>query len=180
MDDLLSRLTPEQAREVLRRLCEKDGAIRDAAVAEARAMLADVDVDDVARDVFDALDSIDVHDLWDRAGPKRDGYVPPGEMAFEMVEEEIEPFLDQARRYRELGMNSEEDLVVMGVLKGLYCYAQESKSEFKDWAADIPGECFGDVLRLLRKEHKNKTLLKKMNQFIEVACPTWSKWHVKG
>lgn len=180
MDDLLSGLTPEQAREVLRRLCEGDGAIREAAAAEARAILEAVDVDDIAGDVFDALDSIDVHDLWDRAGPKRDGYVPPDEMAFEMVEEEIESFLDQARRYRELGMKREEKRVVMGILKGLYRYDQESRSEFKDWATDIAGECFGNILSRWRKGGKDKVLTTEMNQYIEDACPKWSKRYTRS
>jgi hypothetical protein len=49
----------------------------EAIAAEARRVLAVVDIDEVADDVFGVLDTIDVQDCWDRAGPDRDGYTSP-------------------------------------------------------------------------------------------------------
>jgi len=39
----------------------------------------------------------------------------------------------------------------MGVLKGIYMYEHDSNSEFKDWATDIPGECFRELLDKWKK-----------------------------
>ncbi len=63
----------------------------------------------------------------------------------------------------------------MGVLKGLYIYEKESKSEFKDWATDIPGECFNSVLdnwrdRVLKNDH-----IIEMDSFLKEVCPDWIK-----
>ncbi len=42
-------------------------------------------------------------------------------------------------------MPKEAKLSCMGVPKGIYKYVHESKSEFKDWAVDVPGECFSAI-----------------------------------
>lgn len=68
MDDVIKKLTPEQARAVVLRLTAKPGAIRDAVLAEARHVLSEIDLDEIAEEVFFVLDSIDVQDCWDRAG----------------------------------------------------------------------------------------------------------------
>jgi len=76
---MISKLTPEQALEVVRRLCDKGGAIRDAVLAEARNVLCEIDLDEIAGEVFSVLDSIDVQNCWDRAGSSREGYTSPEE-----------------------------------------------------------------------------------------------------
>jgi hypothetical protein len=50
MHDVIDKLTPEQALEVVVRLSDKGGGIRDAVLAEARAVLSEVDLDKVAED----------------------------------------------------------------------------------------------------------------------------------
>ena len=45
----------------------------------------------------------------------------------------FEPFYDQAKRYRELGMPEQETTYCMGVILGIYRYEHESKSEFRKW-----------------------------------------------
>ena len=111
MYDAIKKLTPEQALEVVMRLSDKGGAIREAVVAESRNVLSEVDLDEIAEDVFVVLDSIDVQDCWDRAGGSRDGYTSPEEAAVELIEEELQPFFDQAERYHELGMTEEEAIL---------------------------------------------------------------------
>jgi hypothetical protein len=73
MDDVIKKLTAEQALEVVNRLSEKGGKIREAVLAEARNLLTAVDVNETADDVFSVLDSIDVQDCWDRSGSSRHG-----------------------------------------------------------------------------------------------------------
>jgi len=66
----------------------------------------------------------------------------------------------------------------MGILKGIYQYEEDSGSEFKDWAADVPGECFGYILNEWKKRNRNKNNLKEIKDFIENECPTWSEWAI--
>lgn len=100
-------------------------------------------------------------------------------MAVEMMEEELEPYNKEVVKYLELGMAKEAKLYCMGVLKGIYQYEQESKSEFKDWAADVAGECFGYLLEEWKKRINNKDDLIEMDKFLEKECSKWAKWAVK-
>jgi hypothetical protein len=87
---------------------EKGGEIREVVLLEVKNLLMAVDEDETADEVFCVLDSIDVQDCWDRSGSSRHGYTEPSEAAVELVEEELQPFYDQAKRYRELGMAEQE------------------------------------------------------------------------
>ncbi len=96
-----------------------------------------------------------------------------------MMEEALDPYNQQVTKYLELGMIKEAKFYCMGVLKGIYQYAQESKSEFKDWAIDIPEECFGYLLEEWKKGTKGKDELNEMNKFLEKECSDWSEWASK-
>jgi hypothetical protein len=52
MNELLSKLTGEQALEVLQRLAKEKGAVATAILTEAKRVLATVDVEEVADEVF--------------------------------------------------------------------------------------------------------------------------------
>jgi hypothetical protein len=175
MNDLLSRLTGEQALDVLQRLAQEKGTVATAFLTEAKRVLATVDVEEVADEVFGQLDMIDVQDCWDRAGSHRDGYTAPDEAAVQMLEEELQPFVDQVERYRSLGMAKQEQAYCMGVILGTYRYENESKSEFKDWCTDIPIECAGGLLNDWRKRNRNAAAAGAMDEFIRQRCPDWAK-----
>ena len=173
MKNILSNISPEQAHCILERLWDKGGDIQKTIQIEAEQILVDVDADDVAQDVFFALDCIDVHELWDRSGANRDGYISSEEMAMDMIEDELSQFCDQIDNYHKLEMYEEEKIYCMGVLKGLYIFEKDSKSEFKDWATDIPGECFTSIIDNWRGQVTKKAHLKEMDNFITEICPNW-------
>jgi hypothetical protein len=77
MTDVIGKLTAEQALEIVERLYRKGGDMRDAVVAEAMNLLTQFSLDDIAEEVFDALDLIDAQDCLDQAGALRDGYTSP-------------------------------------------------------------------------------------------------------
>jgi hypothetical protein len=62
MDKVISKLTPQQALEVVIRLSDKGGAIRDAVLAEAGNVMSEFDLDQIADEVYFVLDSVDVQD----------------------------------------------------------------------------------------------------------------------
>ena len=174
--DILKQLTPEQALKVVRRLYERNVDVRQAVMEEANSVLEAINCDETAEEVFFTLDSIDVQDLWNNSGARRDGYISPDEAAIEMVEDELEPFFDQVRRYHQLRMFPQEQTYCMGVLQGIYRFDQESKSQFKDWAIDIPIECFGYLLGEWRKDCQSSTATTEMDEFIRNSCPNWAKY----
>ena len=159
------------------RLSEEGGAIRNAVVAEARNVLSGIDLDQIANEVFFVLDSVDVRDCWDRAGSSRDGYTSPDEAAVELVEEQLRPFSDQAGRYHDLGMADEEATYCQGVILGIYRYEHESKSEFREWAVDIPIECAGALLTDWRERGQDSISAAAMEEFIrDRCCPHWARY----
>ena len=67
-------------------------------------LLSAVDAGDVASEVLADLESLSVEDVWDRAGPRRDGYSDPSEVAAEMIDKALEPYADEVEHLIGLGM----------------------------------------------------------------------------
>jgi hypothetical protein len=176
MDDMISKLTAEQALKIVERLARKGGNIREAVITEAMNVLTEIDLDGTADEVFVVLDSIDVQDCWDRSGSSRDRYASPDEAAAEIIEEELQPFFDQVERYHELEMPAQEAAYCMGVIFGIYRFERESKSEFKDWSVDIAAECARLLLGKWCELNREKPSRNAMNEFIRERCPEWAKW----
>ena len=174
-DDIFDKISPNEALEILRQITKTDKNLKKKIIELADNLFRDVDVDAICEDVFYALDGIDVHELWDRAGPKTDDYTSPEDMAVEMFEEALEPFVKELYRLLDLKMHQEAKLYCMGILKGIYQYKEDSGSEFKDWATDVPGESFGDVLNEWKKRNSNNKDKNEMKDFISNECPNWSK-----
>jgi len=180
MDDVIKKkLTAEQALEVVKRLNEKGGEIREVVLLEVKNLLMAVDVDETADEVFCVLDSIDVRDCWDRSGSSRHGYTEPSQAAVELVEEELHPFYDQAKRYREMGMAEQETTYCMGVILVIYRYEHESKSEFREWCVDVPIECAGYLLDMWQERNQGTASAEAMDEFIRHRCPKWAKYLIR-
>ena len=173
MRDVIGKLTSAEALEIIERLCRKSDELRETIAAEAMNLLAEVDLDDIADEVFDALDSIDVQDCWDQAGGSSEGYTSPDETAFDLFEEELQPFFDQVERYHELDMPEQEAAYCMAIILGLYRFEHESKSEFKQWAEDIPADCAGNLLEEWRERNPEQARIGARHAFIRERCPKW-------
>lgn len=173
--DLINKLTGLQALQILRRLIDKEGVVSETVEKVAREILSDVDIEEVAEDVFWALDTIDVHDCWNMAGASYDEYISPEDAAVILVEEALQEFVDQINRYHELGMLMEEQLYCVGIVLGAYRYEQDSDSEFKDWCADMPLECVRSVLDDWRKRTTNTASSIAVNDLIKLQCPKWAE-----
>jgi len=175
MNNMISKLTGEQALKILARLTRKEGKLREAVLTEAMNVLTKIDLDQTAEEVVAVLDSVDVQDCWDRSGGSRDGYTSPDEAAAEIIEEELQPFVDQVERYHELKLPTQEATCCMGIILGLYRWERESESEFRQWSEDIPAECAGPLLDQWRKRNPERTRLNAMCEFVRTRCPEWAK-----
>jgi hypothetical protein len=137
--------------------------------------MTDIDIEEVSEDVMSSLNFIDVHELWDRSGSNSYGeYTSPEEMAFEMVEEELDPFNQEVFRLCDLKMYKEATDSCEGVLWGIYRFEHESECEFKDWASDVPGECFDYLEEEYKKRCKDKKQVKRIEDFIVKECSKWA------
>ena len=176
MKDILNQITPQEALTILHQLAQSDKKIKDKILKLAINEITDVDIDEICNEVFSELDSIDVHELWDRSGSNSYGeYTSPEEMAFEMVEDVLEPFNEEVFRLLDLKMYSEATDYCKGVLKGIYDFDNKSTSEFKDWAEDVAGECFSYLEEEFSNRCKDRKSLKLFSQFIEDKFSKWSR-----
>jgi len=165
--NLLDTINPDDALHILRTIYAEDKKIADKIERVANQYLSDVDIDQIAKEVYSELDGLEVEELWDRSGPSHKGYAEPGEMAYEMLEEVLEPFIAQIKKYQDLAKPKEAKLYCMGIIKGISQYEKESKSEFKGWAGDGVGECSQWVLLEWEKGNKSVDDRKEMKEFIK-------------
>ena len=170
---ILEAITAEDAVTILRHLAENDADMAKRIEDVAMELFSGVDADDIASQVQMELESLNVEDVWDRSGSTSQGYVDPGDASWQMFEEALEPIEEQLNKYKELSMDTEAKLLCMGMLKGIYDFANESNTEYKDWAVDAPGEFFMIVLDDWRNWTKKRKDLAEMDEFIEKHCPEW-------
>ncbi len=176
-NDILNKISSNEALEILRQITKTDKRLKKRIIELAEDLLRDIDVDDVCEDVFYALNGIDVHELWDHAGPKADGYTSIDDMAIEMFEEALEPFIQEMYRLLDLKMRQKAKLYCQGVLKGIIQYEEDAGSESKDWFTDVPGEILVYILNKWKK-HSNDDDKKEMKDFIRHEYSDWSEWRI--
>jgi hypothetical protein len=181
MTKLLEQISGEEALKILGLLSAQDQDIGNRIKELAKIILKDVDLEEVSEEVFFALDNIDVHDLWDQSGARSDGeYISTEEMAYEMIENELKPHINNFIRLHKLGIERESISYCMGLLKGIYLYSNESSSEFKDWATEIPEEFFRQIIEEWKKFKLNKKVSLKMKSFLNNECNEWAVWALKN
>src|SRR6185312_16402371 len=100
----LTSLTLTEKGELLDKLLTTQPELREQVEELARLRLTAEDRDTVASDVESALNSHDIDELNSHAGyhPGR-GYIDPGEAADEILDGELQPFLDDLARRANLG-----------------------------------------------------------------------------
>ncbi len=155
--NIFAKISADDAFAILSRLAKEDPKIATRIEQIAMDYLSDVDIEDIASQVYLGLDSIEVEELWDRSGRTRNGYVEPAEMAFQMFEEALEPFLDEMQKYQNLSMFAEAKGYCIGILKGICKFENDSLSEYKDWAVDAPADFFEQILDDWKKGQKGVT-----------------------
>ncbi len=170
---VLDKVSTEHANEILQRLADENAKISKRIQELALEYLTEVDPDDIAENVFCDLDILNVEDVWKNSGSTRYGYVDPYELAFEMFEEALEPYIDDLRKCQKLSMDEKAKLHCMGILKGIDQFEREGTTEFKDWAVDAPHENFMQVFEEWRNENTNPKNLDEMDEFIKRNFPKW-------
>lgn len=173
--EIINQLSPNDALAILKALVRNDEA-RAARIAEiALARLGDIDLEEVAFDLYEELNALEVEDVWDRVGRTRHGYVEPIEVADEMVGVVIAPYLEELQKCQALGMDEQANRMCKGLLLGLYKFDRESTSEFKDWAGDAPTAFAEEVVSVWKDGRPSQSDIKAFRKFIEEALGRWCR-----
>ena len=70
-------------------------------------------------------------------------------------------------------MPKEATLYCLGILKGIYAFDKDSRTQYKELAVDAPGEYFAFILEDWRTLYKGKTPMVSIKDFLESNCPDW-------
>lgn len=146
-------LSAAEKAAVLDELLAARPDLREPAEAYAVQVMTDTDRSAVADDVEDGLQGLDIEELNTRAGhqPGR-GYVHPAEAADEILDEALQPFLDDLQRRAGFGMRSAAVELAAGILLGLYnCRHGNSETLLEyspDYAAERASGVVSDCARL--------------------------------
>ena len=140
----------------------------------ARTAVANVDVDAVASDIEAAVLNLDMDDLGARSGRKRWGYVEPTEAAWALLEEAVEPVLEEMKRRVDLGFETAAAGTCAGIVVGLYRCRGKNSDQVLGWASDFPAETAGHAVATLARESAAKHgLTWRLPQAVVDQVPEW-------
>lgn len=171
--EIIDHLSSTDALTILRTLAADDEQLARRIAELALANLSEVDPEEIAAGLYEELDALEVEEVWDRAGETRHGYVEPGEAADQMIDEVLEPYLEELKKYQELGLSLEARRQCMGLLLGLYQFEHESTSEFKDWAPGSPLIFAESVVDAWKAGSPNRADIAALKTFIEDELGGW-------
>ena len=166
----LRALTVAEKAALLDSLLAADGELRARAEALAEEQLQQVDRVVIADEVAWNLQTLS-HELIDgRAGRQPGiGYVEPTEAAWELLDEECEPFLEDLARRVDTGHATAGREIGLGLLAGLYeCRGFSKDGAVLSWAEDFPAEHAGAVVDRMRRLGIGPT-----PEEVEQVAPDW-------
>lgn len=149
-----------------------DSADRGVVTGDSPAQGGWADFEEVAGAVLEGFLLRKVEDVWDQAGSDCLGYTAPDEVVTDMVEEELQPFIEDIADCRKEGKADEGELLCRGVVLGLYRFTK-TDSSFAEIAAD---DCLLFAERIVREWIKAyPASAASINAFVAENCPGWAR-----
>jgi hypothetical protein len=168
MTPLLDSLSDEQAAQVLYLLSRSDPGIALRAEAIARDFLEDIDYEEIADGLYNDLDYLEIDDVWDSSGRKRDGsYIEPGERAHEMMEEVVTPLIEEMKEYVNREMPDQACEFCKGILLGLSRFENESGSDLLEETPDSCSELIDEVRSTFSETVNDTALDRELSEFCD-------------
>jgi len=178
---LLDELQPAEAALVLRQLLAGHPKLLSEAEEISRSTLGEVSFESIASEVEDSIRQLNLDGLNGRAGRHSRGYIEPTEAAWELLEEAVEPFVEDRKRHLGLGLDEEAFEICKGIVLSLYQCRNASADEFLGWAPDFPNEATANALECWlsgcgRKPSAQSVATKRCvfpQDFIGAPVPEW-------
>jgi hypothetical protein len=170
-------LSGVQALQVLSMLKQRHPELESEISELSSRVFNDICTEDVAQEVYSALNSLEAHDCWEASGRQwGGGYRDEYEVADEMVGEAFSPFLFQINTFHTTGEFASELAYIQGVLMGLYRFQKEATTDFSDYTEDYPESFATDILGDWSKRHPDDSSSRELLRvFLSDQCPDWAK-----
>jgi hypothetical protein len=184
---VLDNLKADEALHVLHRLLATHPDLKKEAESIARSLLGEVNFEEIAHEVQEAVSTLDLDDLNGRAGRHEHGYVEPSEAAWEILEEAVEPLTAGIKRRIELGLEADALEICKGTVLGLYRVDHTSGGLVAEWAPDFPSEAAGNAIEVWlahgprKKAAKSGSMPKARKrpvfpqEFVDREVPEWAE-----
>lgn len=172
----LSQLRADEAASILRALLERHPELTAEATVMAEAAITGAHADGIANAVEHAILALDIDALGDRAGEHGDGYTSPTEAAWELLQEALDPFLDDLRRQIALRAASAAIESCKGIVLGLYRVRGKNRDAVLGWAEDFPAEGAGLAVDLLSRADVGArgAACHLPQDFVDEEVPDWA------
>lgn len=180
LDTIIDNLTIEQAQSILREATADNQKLAERVTQIALAQQTDENWEDIAFGLVEELEQLRAEEVWNRAGPSRDGYVDTSEAAEEMLEEALDVYLTEMKKYQALGMQHESSELCQGLTAGFYRFTHQSKSEFKDWAGDGPQAFAESVVDLWKESSPSDAAWQAFTEFNETELNGWLTYSLRS
>jgi hypothetical protein len=167
MKNFMQSLNEDQASHVLEALLTETPELMKKAYDIAMKVVGDVDADSIMDDVFCELDSLDVDVLSGRSGRTMDGYVDPADESWVMFEEALYPFIREMKKNQQRALPAAAKAYCIGIIKGIWRYAEESVSDFAEWVIDAPGEYIYTVVEEWKKGNPSSEDIVEVTNIVE-------------
>jgi hypothetical protein len=143
----LAALSAGEKAAVLDELLAARPDLRALAESHAAQLMSNEDRTAVARSVAVTLRGVDIEELNGHAGyrPGR-GYVHPVAAADEILDEALQPFLEDLERRAALGMTAAAVELAVGILLGLYACRDGASETLLEYAPDYAAERAAQVV----------------------------------
>jgi len=133
----LERLSTNESASLWSQMLKRHPELRAEAEVLALEMITKVNSEGVAEDVVFALEDIQQEDIWGRSGSDQyGGYVDPGEAAYELCEEALDPFLEELKRLLTMGLEAPALAQVQGMLLGLHALEGKLLADAEEYPGD--------------------------------------------
>jgi len=144
---VLTSLTLTEKGELLDQLLTTQPELCEQVEELARLRLTVENRDTIASGVESALNCHDIVELSSHAGyhPGR-GYIHPGEAADEILDGDLQPFLDDLARRAKLGFTAAATEIAAGVLYGLYACREANSETLLEYTPDYAIERAGHLI----------------------------------
>jgi hypothetical protein len=171
---VLSRLHGDEAIAVLMALIGRHPELRAECEILAKALISEIDPERLAEQLGKRILALDVSDCAGRAGRQPWGYVQPEEAAAEILEELLDPYLEDLRRRIELALESAARSTCLGIVLGLYRARDAEPSALVAHVPDFCEEQAAYVVEILGKESARRHRCRwKLPDDSEARLPDW-------